>query len=780
MAGRPLTLVVKDNQDGTASIRMPESAGVKQRGTLKFPSRKVAERYRTAALAAHQAGKSFPDPAPYQSALDRRKAPKIPDRFADVAWAWFKKTYPAHYKNPERRAAVEQIIETHLISFFGPRVDRISEISSEDCEEFVDFMAGERITTPTSSDDKARELTLTEAAKLTGRNRSTLQRAWQNGQFPRARKTNRGKSKGIVVIPFGDLLATKYAPVTKQLPYGYARNSVKEMLAVLSNIFTFAQARTLVSSNPSLGMKAKDPVMGSRTVRPRSDVDAWSLDLARCKQISSHLHIHHLMTFWIIRAMGLRISETFGITLGAVARDGSQMYIAVGAQAGRTFLVLDENLQVRVVTSKPNAKTKSGNRVIPVPRQLAELIDFYIEVFHEEDAEPSTPLLMNATTTGQASFRVGLDRAQQVAGYSIAELGFKPTPHTHRKFLSTDIELITPRIRSIYMGHKVKADGGAGLTESVYTLRTGNIQRLREASQAIEQKIEELIVTLVDPVPSPVIVPRELFESDGEHRRVLDLLEAHGYIAPTISGGEEVLRISEAAELLAISEVRVKRLLGEGVLEARPIQGPGMRSLGGVTLDSAMARLEADQMLWTRRRICEEFDLGAVELQRLVDKLNLKPAEVGPVKGLRYRDEEVERLRRHFETKRTGAANSVPVSGVVQEIGCSKRTVQNLITTGQLKVDQRATQALGMTMVTRSSLEQLVKARSQRPTPPISRPPGSIPIHEAQERTGLTRTEVLQLRSQGVVIYRSSDYQFHVDETSLAQVVSKAPPKSVK
>ena len=204
MAGRPLTLVVKDNQDGTASIRMPESAGVKQRGTLKFPSRKVAERYRTAALAAHQAGKSFPDPAPYQSALDRRKAPKIPDRFADVAWAWFKKTYPAHYKNPERRAAVEQIIETHLISFFGPRVDRISEISSEDCEEFVDFMAGERITTPTSSDDKARELTLTEAAKLTGRNRSTLQRAWQNGQFPRARKTNRGKSKGIVVIPFSD------------------------------------------------------------------------------------------------------------------------------------------------------------------------------------------------------------------------------------------------------------------------------------------------------------------------------------------------------------------------------------------------------------------------------------------------------------------------------------------------------------------------------------------------------------------------------------------------
>ena len=773
MAGRPLSLTIRDNSDGTASVRVPEFGGAQRRSTLRFPSRKIAERYRAAALAAWQANAPMPDPAPYQTIVDRRKATKIPDGFADVAWAWWRKTYPPHYPNPERRAAVETNIKAHLIPYFAPRVDHIREITRLDCEEFIDFMAGERPSTPKTREDLSREYSLSEAAELTGRNRSTLQRAWQDGKFPHARKVSRGIHRGVVMIPLSDLVASKYAPLQSQKPKGFSRGTVKELLANLNNIFTFAQAHGHTSTNPVLGLKAKEPVLGSLSVRARSSGDAYLLELDSCKKIASHLHIHHLLTFWIIRLVGLRIAETFGITLGAIARDDDQMYLAVGAQAGKTYLVLDENLQVTTATYKKNGKTKAAGRVVPIPRHLAVLIDLYIEMFHQGDDDPSTPLIVSTRTTAQGKYRIGLKRAQQAAGFGPEVIGFEPVPHTYRKFLTTDLDEITPRVRSIYLGHKVRGNGGSDLTESIYTLRTPNLRRLLEAPQEIDRKIDEMIGTLVDPIPGPVIAPRELFKNDDQHREVLDLLEASCLLAPATSGSSEVLRIREAAELLAISEVRVKRLMGEGVLEARPIRGPGMRMLGGVTLESAMARLEADQMLWTRKRICEEFDLGPVELQRLVDKLNLKPAEVGPVKGLRYRDEEVERLRRHFETKRTATTNSVPVSGVVREIGCSKRTAQHLIASGQLKVDADASRALGMTMVSRKSLDELVKARAARPTPQVSRPPGTIPIEEAQTRTGLSRIEILKMRERGLVIRRSSDYQFHVDEVSLRDFVHR-------
>ncbi len=769
MAGRPIALTIRESRDGTASVRAPALDGAQSRPTLRFPSRKVAERYRAAALAAWQANAPMPDPAPYQSMSDRRTTTRVADGFAEVAWAWWNKNYPPHYPNPERRAAVESNIKNHMIPYFGPRVDHVREITRLDCEEFVDFMAGDRPSAPPIRDDLSREYTLTEVAELTKRNRSTLQRAWQNGKFPHARRASRGVHRGMVLIPLGDLVASRYAPIKNQRPKGFARGTVKELLAVLNNIFIFAQAHGRMRTNPVLGLKAKDPVLGSLPVRPRSSGEAYLLELDSCKKIASHLHIHHLLTFWIIRLVGLRIGETFGITLGSIAKDGDQMYLAIGGQAGKTYLVLDENLQVTTATYKKNVKSKSSKRVVPLARPLAELIDQYIEMFHHGDHDPSTPLIVSTSSTGQGKFRIGLERAQQAAGFGPDVIGFNPTPHTYRKFFSTDLDEITPRVRSIYLGHKVRAAGGADLTESIYTLHTPNLQRLLEAPRALECKIAEKIGSLVDPMPDAVIAPRELFTSEEQHREVLDLLEANGFLAPTTVGDEEVLRIREAAELLAISEVRVKRLMGKGVLEARQIQGPGSRQFGGVTLESAMARLEADQMLWTRKRICEEFDLGPVELQRLVDKLNLKSAEVGPVKGLRYRDEEVERLRRHFETKRAAAANAVPVSGVVREIGCSKRTAQLLVASGQLQVDAEATRALGMTMVSRQSLDELIKARAARPTPPVSRPPGTIPIEEAQARTGLSRIEVLKLRERGLVIRRSSDYQFHVDEVSLRE-----------
>lgn len=83
-------------------------------------------------------------------------------------------------------------------------------------------------------------------------------------------------------------------------------------------------------------------------------------------------------------------------------------------------------------------------------------------------------------------------------------------------------------------------------------------------------------------------------------------------------------------------------------------------------------------------------------------------------------------------------------------------------------------------MVSRKLLDELVKARAACPRPPVSRPPGTIPIEEAQTRTGLSRMELLKLRESGLITRRSSDYQFHVDETSIQSLGRLTPEVDVQ
>lgn len=86
---------------------------------------------------------------------------------------------------------------------------------------------------------------------------------------------------------------------------------------------------------------------------------------------------------------------------------------------------------------------------------------------------------------------------------------------------------------------------------------------------------------------------------------------------------------------------------------------------------------------------------------------------------------------------------------------------------GKLEIDDDATSNLQMTMVTRASVDAVIAKRQNRASPPAVRPPGSIPIAEAQARTGLSRVQVLELAKQGVIIHRTPDFQFHVDQKSL-------------
>lgn len=778
MAGRPLSAPLRQNRNGTCTVRIADEDG--KRVSETFPNTEVGERWRSAAFAARNAHLPLPDAEPYRVAANFRTPEALLDGFADVAWAWWQKFYPSDSTNPERVDDVEAHLRLHLIPFFGPRVDHIGDITYEHCEDFVNHMSGRRPkNTPAQTIvAQARVLTLAEAATWCGKSKSGVRKAWSLGKFPNGYLDTTRDVTGVVRIPIGDLIKAGYVPNESaiEVPYGYSAKQVNALLGDLRQMFKFAIAKKVMDKDPSLGIVAKEPVRGSRSNRPRatSGAPVYHFDLSTSKRIASGLHIHHQMAFWMMRCAGLRISEAFGITLGDIYRDGGEMTIRIWRQGGKNFKVVDENGFEKKVRSKDSVKTSSSNRVLPIARQLAELIDLYIEAFHDGETDLSTPLLRTAGGGGQSGYRDALEKATIDAKCGTADVGYHATPHTHRKFFATDLDDISPRARSVYMGHRTQnLDGGAAITESTYTLRKKGVRHVLVVAETMTTLIEASIVTLVEPAPAGRLLPVSACPNSDERDHALEVLNTAGCIGVISVAGEEVIDIAEASELLCLCKRKVVQLAREGLLVRQRVTGAGRSSFFGVTMTSVKELMAPAQQSWSRKSICAEFSLAYHQVDYLIKTLGLASFEAPTSRGFRYLDSEVDKIRQYLDGKDEVSENAASLYEARKVLACSPATARKLLALGVLERDDAASAVVGWDLVTRTSLERLRVERSKQRMLPVSIPPGFIPIREAQKRTGLTRVKVLELKSEGVIIHRAADYQFHVDEASLNTYLSR-------
>jgi len=774
MAGRPLSARPHPNRDGSVTVRMPDARGSTRRPNVNFPTTESAERWRAAALAARKAGRPLPDPEPYRAAANRRAPEVLLGGFADVAWAWWEKFYPSNGRHPQRRDDIESHIRNHLVPFFSPRVDHVRDITYEDCEEFVDYLSGKRSTaTPAQTIvTEARELTLADAAKWCGRSKSGIQKARSSGKFPNAYLDTSASDMGVVRIPVGDLIAAGYVPQegTAEVPYGLSEKHVNSLLNDLRQIFKFAIGKRLITVDISTGLKAKEPALTARVFPKgsRADAPVYLFDLATCKRIASRLHIHHQMVFWLLRCAGLRIGEAYGIRLEDIYHRDGYMTIRVWRQGGKYFKVADEEGHVQRVTSKESLKTKSSQRVLPIARPLATLIDIYVDAFHSDETDPATPLVATIRGCGQSGFRDALHKATIAEGCGVEDAGFVTTPKTLRTFFATELDDIALRPRSSYMGHKMlNLDGSAAITESTYTVQHKGVQRLLVVSDTMAARIESSIGSLVEPVASSRLLPASLCVDTDEREGSLEVLDAAGCVAAAVVDGHEVVEVSDAAQMLKVSEKQVGALVRKGLLVRQRVDGPGRSSFFGVDASSVHEQMALVHGAWTRQRLCVEFDLTYRQVDYLIGVLGVTSLESDLVRGYLYAEEQVEKLRRYMDERAEVSRHAVSMKEAAKALGCTRRTAAHFITAGHLVVDDESSTAMGWTMVTRASLEQLLTQRAPRRALPSVQPTGTIPIREAQERTGLSRVEVLKLAASGVVIHRTSDYRFWVDEASL-------------
>lgn len=774
MPGRPLSAETRENRDGSVSIRVPVARGSTERVTLRFPSIEQANRYRTALLAAWNSDLPLPNPEPFRTDHASHGPTTTSDSFAEVALAWWRRAYPESYKNPETAERVGANLTTHLIPYFSARVDRISDITAEHCEEFVDFMAGKRVhpPSPRAVVAEARDFTLAEAATWSGKSKATIRKAYLNNKFPNAYRDHLPGRPEFIRVPVADLISAGYVPTTKatEVPYGYARKNVNEMLSALRRIFTYAKAHKLTNENPAEGLLAIDPVPEARSAKLKFDKPLVHFDLSMSRQIAGNLHIHHQLAFWIIRLTGLRISEAFGIDLRNIHRFGDHMVLEIQEQGGKRFKTRNDKGEVVISTKKSHTKTRASTRMIPVTPQLAALIDLYVEAFHPGDPHPKAQLIKTKNRTGQGGFRTALATANALAGYGEADVGFEAGPHMQRAFFITDLDNFPEqRSRSVYVGHLVQSnDGGAKITEKNYTLPRSGFQHLLTVVDHMGSLIESTIGNLVEPAPANKLAPKHRTPNQSEREHALEVLDAAGLIGVPKVDNEPVIDMHEAAEMLAVSFRHVRTLASEGHLVRRRIQSPGRTIQFGVTLASVQARLELDQSTTSRRDLQSEFGLSYRELDVLISRLGIEPTGSGTL-GHRYTEEETDRLRQYFKNAAALSESAVSKADAAREIGCTRRTIDRFLGMGRLELHEKATTDFGMTMITRESVDRVIQERTKRATLPPIRPPGSIPILEAQKRTGLSRVQVLELKKRGVTVHRTPDYQFHIDEASLEQ-----------
>jgi hypothetical protein len=326
---------------------------------------------------------------------------------------------------------------------------------------------------------------------------------------------------------------------------------------------------------------------------------------------------------------------------------------------------------------------------------------------------------------------------------------------------------VTPRARSIYLGHQLQEhDGGAAITESTYTLRKRGISRLLEVADAMDELITKSVGSLVSPATITHLLPIGASARDGTRDHVVQVLTAHGYMS-SIPIEDDAIELAEAAGILGMTTRQMRKLAQRGELERRQIEASGRAYRTGVSMTSVMSLLDSNQKLWTRKQLYEEFDLSYYELNLLIKRLGVEAVEGVVALGSRYLESEVEKIRLHLAEQGMLRSTALRITDVVRETRLNLRSVYRLVQSGQLQVDDAATQEFGMVMVNRESVERFNASDARRFAAPSPAPEGTIPILKAQELTGLSRIQFLALRKKGVIIRRTRDYQFHVDETSL-------------
>lgn len=654
--------VTKRDKVWDASV--PRVKGAKERVTCTFPTEEAANAWKEAqverlecglpALAAAAKGRLSPRPA-----RTRRHAAGAGPDFMAVVEQLARQDYDILRKGgPERKAAVLAIARKHLAPAFGGRIPYDAEAAQARAIEWIVASAGRRL----APDDLPARYRL-----------------------------------GLEPIP----------PAAKPA----ACSTMTERLKVLRSVLCFAQLRDVQVVDFAMDLRAQEPVGKCEKV-PKL------LTFSETKRIAGQLHVVHQLTLWLVRILGPRLSEPFGILVGDFIDDEEIPALLLQAQGGRRFALWGDELgEVLVTHHRQGGKTEAAYRLVGLPRQLAALVKVVIAAFHTDPVTGEVDLfarlipVLRAEGGGQAAFRSAFGPAAERGGIVLEE-NERLFPHGQRAAVCSDFArdpAIDEFVARRWAGHRAADDvHGRRYVRDLFV-----VDDLLPAVRSLERRIDEEVgESLMVPTTRRPSFSAERSKELAAHCDAV-LAEAGWQLdkAATPAGrgaGDPLIDAAELAALLGFASVPAARRLLPRRIAAEKVDGAWR-----VRLSDALAYRDRFSVYTFLEDLIEETGRTYDQLYRLLGLLGIETEKDDYSRMLLLTEEQVRQIT--TECRRVDALHerAVPISVACRQLGVKHTSIPGLVAQERLQHDPE-TNTSGWKFITKASLETELAGRGRR------------------------------------------------------------------
>lgn len=770
---RPLT-GTRTDRDGRYSFACPPERGSRQRRQATFASVEERDAYAEAALRALEAGEPLPAADRFRRRQPGHRAMRDTS-FKAMADGWYDQHYATLRRaGAERAVAVRRLLDDPLIPYFDARVATVEDLTQDLVIDFyADFRRrGGRAAPPAvaatapaarpgPTDRRTppagrgvlpggdrlwdvRELTLADAALLCRVSLSTVKRAVGPGGTIAARRDD---SVGCRVVRVCDLAAAGLLRAPDDVvtadprSVGYTRLAVD----VLKSVCRYARAN---------GLQVPDVTDGLRLVddEPRTPQRALTWD--ECRRLATHLHPVWQVAFWLMRSLGLRISEAFGLRVEDILDLGDGGLVDVFRQGGRPFHAYGLGGQIVTVPDKRTPKTAASIRLIVACEPVLAMLRVVVAAFHTDPLTGEVdgrarlvPGLADAGRGGQAGFRAALAAAAVTEGLDSGTVDFRVSSHLLRKSLTTELAW-DPALHESAKRHYVGQRAADDVFGRTYTLSHPHLAPTRAVAAAVNDDIERCLGgTLLVPTAR-----RFTFRAGNvlQHRtdHAWAVLDEAGWTVTEGTPDDPLLDAGQVATELQVSVTTARRLMASGQLPCVPIRVPGKPTTRHARLSDILAARKQSAGHERLPDLAAQLHLGYHEARSMMLRIGLCPAQDAATGEYLLSADDSHALRTEADRIRQLHTRSVRLAHAAIELGTGVATVNALLRAGTLILDPD-TDPAGAKYVTRSSVAVEKAARQAHQRPPLPNAATTLTLKQARAVTGLPERMLLSLSKAG-------------------------------
>jgi integrase len=296
-------------------------------------------------------------------------------------------------------------------------------------------------------------LTLADAARVCNEGETGLRRAMAAGRL-----TSSTDRQGQELLFAADLRAAGLLDEPDR-PHGLAVGTAAAIIKLLSSAIERGRDLGAVLVGNYNTLRAVEP-LGAHRQRPADDGPRPYTGLSDIVGACALLTATSQLATWLMRLVGLRIGEAYGLFVTDFDDDGVTAWLRVKTQGGTTSLARDKAGRLVASKTKDHTKTLGSTRRVPICRPLADLITEYIRVFHTDPATGQVNTgarliagLRSEDSSGSDALRAGIEAAFQERIGTGPAVDFEP--HDLRAGLITDLRNagIDERVAEWYTGH---------------------------------------------------------------------------------------------------------------------------------------------------------------------------------------------------------------------------------------------------------------------------------------------------------------------------------------